>query len=83
MCVERSKKDTNLEKNIKNKLKNLSKSPVQGWTSSSSESPHEICFHIKLKANEVLASEYKKVYHWLHETEAELNQGLKKLIDNY
>ena len=83
MCMEQPKKGGNLQNEVIDRLKKLSPSPVKGWTITYSNSPDEICFHVKLKANEVLASEYKKVYHWLHETEAELNQGLKLLIDHY
>ena len=82
-CIERSQLNLTLEKQVLNKIQSIKKAPVAGWSINYLEGPQEICFQVQLQSKEVFASEYKKVYHWLHETEAQLNQGLKLLTESY
>ncbi|MAA79980.1 MAG: hypothetical protein CL916_12060 [Deltaproteobacteria bacterium] len=82
-CIERSQLNLTLEKQVLNSLKSIKKAPVLGWSINYFQRPQEICFQVQIQSKEVLASEYKKVYHWLHETEVQLNQGLKILTESY
>lgn len=82
-CIKRKQANKVREKNTLDNINQFRRAPLRGWFIKANQTIDEVCLKVYIESSEVLPSDYKKAYHWLHDAEQVLNNELKLLINTY